>query len=206
MERKTALGSNSFLPLCGNLRNLRIVFSALIVGACAVLSAAEPDQAAKDEAAVRKFLAGQYQGKSWQQGPAAVQSGAVEKAFPDLRFYYVFSSPSPRPRAELISVMMRVEKGGSVGEVAGAAAMNQGLMKVASTADATLAAAAVMSLTFGPDGPVAIAPGDVRVARQGGGWYCLATPGPPGGKRQALSVTFDAAGRCIDIVHRSTGR
>jgi hypothetical protein len=107
---------------------------------------------------------------------------------------------------ELISVMMRVEDGGNVAAVAGAAAMNQGLMKVASTGDATIAAAAIMSLTFGPSGPVAIASGDVRVARLGGGWYCLATPGPPGGKRQALAVTFDAAGRCIGVDNRSTGR
>ena len=90
--------------------------------------------------------------------------------------------------------------------VAGAESMNQGLMKVAGTADATTAGAAIMSLTFGPAGPMAIAPGDVRVARLGGGWYCLATPGPPARKRQALAVTFDAAGRCAGVDNRTTGQ
>ncbi len=182
-------------------------FSLLVVGVtCGLLSAAEPNQAAKDAAAVRKFLAAQYRGKSWEQGPAPMQNGALDKAYPDARFYYVFSSQDPQPRVQWISVMMRVEDEGKVAEVAGAAAMNEGLMKVAGTDDATIAGAAIMSLTFGPSGPVAISAGDVRVARQGGGWYCLATPGPPGRKQQAMSVTFDAAGRCIDIVHRSTGR
>ena len=91
-------------------------------------------------------------------------------------------------------------------EVSGPESMSQGLMKVASTADAKIAAAAIMSLTFGPSGPVSISSGDVPVARLNGGWYCLATPGPAGGKKQALEVIFDAGGRCISVAHRTTGR
>ena len=59
------------LSFCENLHNLRIVFPLFVVAATsALLSADEPYQAAKDDAAVRTFLAGQYQGKLWQQGPA----------------------------------------------------------------------------------------------------------------------------------------
>ena len=95
------------LSFCENLRNLRIVFPLFVVAATsALLSADEPYQAAKDDAAVRTFLAGQYQGKSWQQGPAPVQSGAVAKAFAGALIRHVFSSQLPQPKAELISVMM----------------------------------------------------------------------------------------------------
>ena len=89
--------------------------------------------------------------------------------------------------------MMRVEDEGKVAEVAGAAAMNEGLMKVAGTDDATIAGAAIMSLTFGPSGPVAISAGDVRVARQGGGWYL------PGHSRSAGP---QAAGDVRDLRRR----
>ena len=69
----------------------------LVLLAACVSSAAEPDQAAKDLAAVKKFLAASF-GKTWQQGPTAMQNGALDKAFPDVRFYYVFSSQDRSPR------------------------------------------------------------------------------------------------------------
>ncbi len=181
--------------------NLRIMLAGILLAAAGPLAAAEPDQATKDQAAVKKFLAARYQDKSWQQGPALMQNAALEKAYAGVRFYYVFS---PQQQADQLSVMMRVGDDGRVAEVAGADSMNQGLMKVAGTADASVAGAAIMSLTFGPSGPVSISPADVPVARLDGGWYCLATPGPPGGK-EALAVTFDAAGRCISVAHRRTG-
>ena len=77
-------------------------------------------------------------------------------------------------------------------------------MKVVNSADAQVAAAAIMSLTFGPSGPVSISAGNVPVARLNGGWFCLATPGPPG-QKQALQVIFDADGHCTDITHRDAG-
>ncbi len=205
MIQATNIYPNSIVPFCVNLRSLRIVLSLLVLGAACVSSAADPDQAAKDLAAVNKFLAAGFPGKTWQQGPTPMQNAALDKAFPDVRFYYVFSSQD-RPKADWISVMMRVRDDGTVTQVAGPASMNQGLMKVAGTADAKIAAAAIMSLTFGPSGPVSISSGDVPVARMNGGWYCLATPGPTGNKKQALEVIFDAGGRCISVAHRVTGR
>ena len=169
------------LSFCENRRNLRIVFPLFVVAATsAPLSADEPYQAAKDDAAVRTFLAGQYQGKFGSKVPRRSRARSGECL---LRSHYSISaSPSqlPQPKkAELISGDDGRVEGGTVAAVAGAESMNQGLMKVAGTADATTAGAAIMSLTFGPAGPMAIPPGDVRVARLGGGWYCLATPGPP---------------------------
>jgi hypothetical protein len=197
---------NSIVPFCVNLQNLRIILALFIVGAtCVSSAAADPDQAAKDVAAVQKFLAAGFAGKTWQQGPTPMQNAALDKAFPDVRFYYVFSSQDP-PKADRISVMMRVQDDGTVAQVSGPDSMNQGLMKVAGTADAKIAAAAIMSLTFGPSGPVSISSGDVPVARMNGGWYCLATPGPAGNKKEALEVIFDAGGRCISVAHRVTGR
>ena len=68
--------------------------------------------------------------------------------------------------------MMRVRDDGSVAEVSGA--VNDGLMRVANAGDAKIAAAAIMSLTFGPSGPISISPGEVAVAPMNGGWLCLA--------------------------------
>ena len=135
-----------------------------------------------------------------------MQNAAIDRAFPDSRFYYVFSSQSPAPRIDWISVMMRVHDDGSVAEFSGAGTANEGRMRVADASDAKVAAAAILSLTFGPSGPIAISPDEVRVAPMNGGWLCLATPGPAGGKRDSLEVVFDAGGRCTEVSRWTVGR
>ncbi len=168
-------------------------------------AAAEPNRAANDAKAVKKYLAEHFRGKQWEQGPSPMQNAAIDRAFPDARFYYVFSSQLPAPRIDWVSVMMRVRDDGSVAEVSGAGAANDGLMRVANAGDAKIAAAAIMSLTFGPSGPISISADEVGVAPMDGGWLCLATPGPAGGKRTALEVIFDAAGRCTGVTSRPGG-
>jgi outer membrane protein assembly factor BamE (lipoprotein component of BamABCDE complex) len=177
---------------------------ALVLAAAACCSA-KADSPQQDLAAVRKYLATQYPGKNWEQGPARLQNGAIDKAYTQRRFYYVFSSQQPAPRVDWISMLMCVEPDGGVREVSGAGAMNDGLMPVGSSGQAQVAAAAIMSLSFGPFGPVLVSPSQVPVARLNGGWYCLATPGPMGRKSQALEVIFDAGGRCTSVANRYTG-
>ena len=157
-------------------------------------------------AAVKEYLAAQYQGKSWDQGPTRLRNGAIDRAYPDWRFYYVFSSQQPAPRAGWISLVMRIGREGRVTEVSGAGSTNEGLMKIRGGADAKVAAAAVMSLSFGPFGPVSVSVENVQVAPQYGGWYCLATPGAAGRRKTtALQVVFDADGQCTSVSNRYTG-
>jgi hypothetical protein len=178
------------------------IWLALLLTAYA--GAAESKRAGDDVKAVKKYLAEHCQAKNWEQGPSRLQNAAIDRAFPDSRFYYVFSSQLPAPRIDWISVMMRVRDDGSVAEVSGSGAANDGLMRVANAGDAKIAAAAIMSLAFGPSGPVSISSDDVRVAPMNGGWLCLATPGPAGGK-DGRQVVFDADGRCTGAASWSPG-
>ena len=101
--------------------------------------------------------------------------------------------------------MMRVDRDGRVSEVSGPAAMNDGLMRIGSAAEARTAAAAIMSLTFGPFGPVSISPGKVPVSAE---QWRLVLPGharPARAKTQSLFVIFDAGGHCVRISHYSGG-
>ena len=198
------MATASFSPRRVPLRNPLILLSLLLF--CAGRLAAAERSEEQNLKIVNKYLAAQHPGKNWEQGPTRIQSGVVDKAFADAKFYYVFSSQDPQPRAEWISLLMRLDKDGGVSEVSGAGAMNVGLMKVSSDADAKIAAAAIMSLTFGPFGPVAVSGADVQVAHQNGGWYCLATPGPAGQRKvDAIEVSFDASGACTELSHRYTG-
>lgn len=183
----------TILPIC-----LALFLTAGAAGA--------PNRAGDDVKAVKKYLADHCQGKNWEQGPSPMQNAAIDRAFPDSRFYYVFSSQLPAPRIDWISVMLRVRDDGSVAEVSGSGAANDGLMRVVNASDAQIAAAAIMSLTFGPFGPNSISSDEVRVAPMNGGWYCFATPGPAGGKRDGLMVSFDGGGRCAGISRWSAGR
>jgi hypothetical protein len=187
-------------------RHAALLLASLLVATISPPARAEGTGEDQDLAAVRKFLATQYQGKTWEQGPLRLRNGAIDTAYPDWRFYYVFSSQQPAPRVDWISVLMRVGREGRVTEVSGAGATNEGLMRISGGEDAKVAAAAVMSLSFGPFGPVLVSSGDVRVAPQNGGWYCLATPGAAGRRKtHALEAVFDANGRCTSVSHRYTG-
>ena len=191
-----------------NLRNLRflVAMALLAISSANCLSvSAAGDDPTTPLAAVKRFLATRYPDKTWAQGPARMENAAINRAYRDARFYYVASSQDQIDRQGMISVMMRVDRNGQVREVSGPTAMNDGLMRIGNAADARIAAAAIMSLTFGPLGPVSISAAEVPVAPNNGGWYCLATPGPSGAKTQSLFVVFDAGGHCVRVSHYSGG-
>ena len=142
--------------------------TALLLAFLLALSICPPAMAAdngegNDMTAVKEYLATQYRGKTWEQGPARLRNGAIDTAYPDWRFYYVFSSQQPAPRVGWISVVLRIGREGRVTEVSGAGSANKGLMKIRGGPDAKIAAAAVMSLSFGPFGPVLVSSDESRL-------------------------------------------
>jgi hypothetical protein len=183
------------------LRALPLFAAALALGfvppAMVSHAAADEDQ---DIEAVKKFLGEKSPGDTWQRGPTRWRNGAINTAYPTSRFYYVFSPQYPVARAGQISTMVRIDRDGTLARVDAAQpdSFNAGLTKLDRK---ELAAAAIMSLTFGPFGPVAVAPGDVRVMLKAGkGKSCSATVGS-----NTFEVDFDGEGRCTSAVHRYRG-
>jgi hypothetical protein len=194
----------------------------LTLSALALLTANAPDQdPSKDDLATfKQYLEKNHKGKKWQTGPARMDSKEIQKAYPDLRFYYVFSSPPLPPGAPLpelierykkamedyrqnhISVTVALGKDGVRPLTNKAEDLAKGLMAVKGEDDAKTAAAAVLSIC--PEGGLAVAPGvmpldAVKVEKTDKGWTCTA-------RRQFLSgtVTFDTDGKLTGVQRQST--
>src|SRR5438067_9213765 len=58
-------------------------------------------------AAFKEYLEKNYKDKKWQVGPARLDSKELQKAYPDQRFYYVYSSPPLPPGAPLRELLER---------------------------------------------------------------------------------------------------
>jgi hypothetical protein len=190
------------------VRGLLLVWLLLAVrlahGAMAKDAAAEK----RELEAVESFLANKFLGMQWQRGPIHIKGAAVATAYPESRFYYVFSSQYPVARANQLSAMLRVDREGNVTHVATPNAYSNGLMKITGIEDAKTAAAAVMSLTFGPFGPVAVAADEVEVKADGKGWVCTAAKGKAGGmhaQATTFRVVFDGNGKCTAASHQFKG-
>ncbi len=170
--------------------------TTLSLVALAVLAAGvRADDPSKDDlAAFKQYLEKNYKGKTWQTGPAKLDSKELQKAYPGLRFVYVYSSPPLPPGAALpelierhrraveefqkncISLTAAIDKDGirplkTPGDFA------KGLMAVKSDDDARVAAAAVISLHAGggiSTGPAVVSVEAVQVRKSDKGWTCTA--------------------------------
>lgn len=171
-----------------------LVFAMFGMRGAAADEEAKPDP--RDVKRVEEFLSANVQGK-WQTGPTRLENKSVTVAYPDSRFYFVFSGMYPIARADQISAMLRLDKEGKVTQLKTPGDYNTGLMKIAKEDDAKTAAAAIMSLTFGPFGPVPVAADDVQVGHEGKGWVC--TAGQPKGNK--YRVVFDQDGKCTEAEH-----
>jgi hypothetical protein len=122
------------------------------------------DLTKKDLAVFRSYLSAKHAGKKWQTGPSRLDSPAIQKAYGNRRFYFVFSAPPLPPGANLpavqeayrkryqeflkthLSLTVRIEAKGAVVPLLKIDDYSQGLMGVTTDADARTAAAAVLSL------------------------------------------------------------
>jgi hypothetical protein len=173
---------------------------------------AQDEQTAADLTKFRSYLEEYKPGKKWQTGPARMDSEEIRKAFGQLRFYYVFSSPPMPPGAPLqelideyeqkveeyqkqfISLTVKIDDQGRITPLYGADDYNSGMMRVTTDEDAKICAAAILSL-YGSDraGPEIVAPKEVAVTRSENGWSCSVL------RENAFQgeVSFDRDGRCV---------
>ena len=196
------------------MTNIRLlsVAGCLLVGALTPVMwcRAAADDAKADQGdieAVKKFLATKYVGKTWARGPIRMRGEAIDAAYSNARFYYVFSPQYPIARAEQASAMLRIDKEGKVEQLSAPQDYSAGLMKIGTADDAKTAAAAAMSLTFGPFGPVPVEAKEVEAKPDGKGWSCTAAVGQTGprGQPHVFHVNFDANGHCTEATHEYTG-
>ncbi len=181
-----------------------------------LLSSVRAEDPPKDSlAAFKEYLEKNHKGKKWQVGPARIDSKELQKAYPDLRFYYVHSSPPLPPGAFLPELIERHRKALedfqknflSLTVVAGKDGIQplrktddfkHQLMVVKSDDDARVAAAAILSLYSGGGintGPAVVSADQVKVEKTDKGWTCTAQ------KQFAFqgTVVFDPEGKLVSI-------
>lgn len=165
-------------------------------GSFPLVSADEPQAAPDDLTIVQAHLKENVTGK-WERGPLPIDTKAVRAAYSETKFFYVFSSAYPIARSDQVSLLLRLDKAGKVSPMNNPADYSFGLMPIGNADDAKTAGAAIMSLTFGPFGPMPVEEGEVEVSREGDTWVC--TAGQPNGHR--YRVVLDAAGKCTEADH-----
>jgi len=214
MNRRSVVGLLAFVAA---------ILFALVRSVSAEEKPVDPAGEQKDIEAVKRFLTATHPGKSWSDGPTRQKNDAIGTAYPDSRFYCVFTRPMGASRSDMIDAMVRFDKDGSASEVGEGKrvagkygpdpqSFNAGLMKVAKAEDAKVAGAAIMSLLIGPYGPYSVAAGDVQVTPAGEekdpkGYTCKATTGREerGRKVNVFEVRFDADGKCTSASYKYLG-
>ncbi|MBO0725325.1 MAG: hypothetical protein J2P52_06975 [Blastocatellia bacterium] len=184
---------------------------------------AQDEQIRADIAQFQSYLEANKPGKKWQIGPARIDSEEIRKAYGNLRFYYVHSSPPMPPGAPLpelleeydrkmeeyqkqfISLTFRIdEQGGikSLQEEDYNQGYYQGLMRVTTDDEARICAAAILSL-YNSDrvGPEIVTAKEVTVTRTEKGWSCGAL------RENAFqgAVVFDNDGKCVSVTKTYMG-
>jgi hypothetical protein len=210
------------IAACGfALREYSTMKPLLVLSALLLLAATAPaqDPSKDDLATFKQYLEKNHKGKKWGVGPARLDSKEIQKAYPDQRFYYVYTAQSLPPGAFLpelierhrkamddytknyISVTVAISKDGVRPLANRAEDLAKGLIAVKSDDDAKAAASAVLSVC--PEAGLAVAPGvmpieSVKVQKTDSSWTCTA-------QRQFLqgTVTFDADGKLTRVQRQS---
>jgi hypothetical protein len=181
---------------------------------------AEGQQTGAELTNFRNYLEEVKPGKTWQSGPAPLDSAEIRKAYGNLRFYYVYSSPPLPPGAPLqelleefevkmkayqeqfISLTMSFDEQGKMAPMQKAEDYNQGLMRITTDEDAKIAAAAILSLYYSDRvGPGIIAATEVTVTRSENGWSCSVD------RENDFqgTVIFDKDGKLVSVTKTYTG-
>jgi hypothetical protein len=171
------------------------------------------DEQTADLTRFRNYLEESKPGKKWRTGPARMDSEDIRKAFGNLRFYYVYSSPPAPPGADLselheefnrmteehqkhfISLTVKIDSEGRVTPLYEAEDYNPGMMRVTSDEYAKICAAAILSL-YGSDrvGPEVVSANEIAVTRNENGWSC-----------SMHQVVFDKDGKCVSMMKAYEG-
>jgi hypothetical protein len=181
---------------------------------------AQDGQTGADLTNFRNYLEEIKPGKKWQSGPTAMDSEEIRKAYENLRFYYVFSSPPLPPGADLpelhaeferkmdehqkqfISLSVRIDQQGRMAPLYKAEDYNQGLMRVTTDEDARICAAAILSVYCSDSvRPEIVTATEVAVTRSENGWVCSVV------RENAFrgAVVFDKDGKCVSMTKEYEG-
>lgn len=190
--------------LSAMLASTSVAFAWAWLATCSYpVAAAQPaltKQGKKDIEAVKKFLFEKHPGARWQRGPTRAETADINKAFPGSRFYFVFSPQYPIGRVGFLTVMVRIDKAGNVTEITAPQDYGAGLKRIRNASDAKIAGAAIMSLTFGPFGPVPVSAAQVATKARGKGWLLTAAV-----NRSVFRVRIEAGGTVTEAAHHYTG-
>jgi len=167
---------------------------AILPPACPDEQTPKDKKFAPEEAALREYLAQAHPKKKWQAGPTLLDSPELHKAYPGLRFVFVYSSPPLPPGANIrevqqayraqvkdiqenyVSLTASVMKKGDEWKVVPytkAADFNRGLIKVSDDEEARVAAAAIASLLGANQvSPRPVSVKEVKVTKTDKGWTC----------------------------------
>ena len=174
------------------------------------------DDPSKDGiAAFKQYLEKNFKDRKWQTGPAQLESRELQKAYPDQRFFYVYSAPPLPPGAFLpelverhrkaseefrknyISLAVAIGKDGIRPLANNKESLGKGLIALNSEEDAKVAAAAVLSLYIESgytQAPKALPASSVKVTKSDKGWTCQVQQPMLQG-----NVTFDAEGKLATL-------
>ena len=150
---------------------------------------AQNEQIRADVTRIQNYMEGVKPGKKWKSGPTPMDSAEIRRAYPNARFYSVYSSPPMPPGAPLpelleayrqkmdeyqkqfISATIRIDAQENMTPFYEAEDFNQGLMRVTTDEDARISAAAILSL-YGSDhvGPGIVNAKEVTVTKTENGW------------------------------------
>jgi hypothetical protein len=201
--------------VCSVVTNLLEVIMSRLLCLSVVLTVAGTVRAqdpSKDEIArFKQYLEKNHKGKKWAVGPARLDSKELQKAYPDRRFYHVFTAmplPPGAPLPELLerhrrameeyqktalSLTVSIDRDGIRPLTNKVEDLSRGLIAVKSDDDAKTVAAAVLSIipesghSFGPS---TLSADTVQVKKTEKGWTCE-------GRKQFVSghAEFDADGK-----------
>lgn len=171
-------------------------------------------QTAADLTRVRNYIEEIQPGKKWQTGPKLMDSAEIRMAFPNARFYSVYSSPPLPPGAPLpelleefrlkmddyqkqfVSMTIKIDEQQTMTHLYQAEDYNQGMMRVTNDEYARICAAAILSLYYSDRaGPAIVSAKEVTVTRGENGWTCSVF------RENSFrgEVVFDKDGKCVSI-------
>ncbi len=176
------------------LRGL-LALACVCIGGALLAKAAEQRQKG-DLAIFQDFLKEKYKDKKWQIGPSPIETPELKQAFPNLRFYYVFTAPPARTgdlQAELkrlreeelkrkqggkkegepwLSLTVAIDNQGKLQPLASPADFKKLLPAVNSHVEANTTAALILTLYPSGTKPSRVLADDVSAIRDKDGWSC----------------------------------
>jgi len=177
----------------------------------------EADKQRKADLTVfQDFLKDKYKGKKWKTGPTPIETPELKQAFPNLRFYYVYSA-LPGEMKDLIAELKRLRKlelegkgqenpwlsltvaidnQGKLQALAGPADYRKLLPRVNSHEEAKATAALILSLHPSGHKPSRVTADDVEVLRDRDGWSCSVSNREEG---FSGSVHFNPEGEFVSV-------